>query len=271
MPELPEVETTRRSLLPSVVGKRIRGVVVRNAALRWPVPPDLAGRLRGETIRDVRRRAKYLLFDLRKGHLLVHLGMSGRLTVVPSGTPARKHDHVDIEIEGGRMMRLTDPRRFGAVLWLESPAENHALLKDLGMEPLERGFTGRALRERAEGRSVSIKQFLMNGQVVTGVGNIYASEALFRAGINPARSAGRVSAARYDRLADAVRVTLNRAIRAGGSTLRDYVAADGRPGYFQTGHAVYDREGKPCRVCKAPIRALRQGQRSTFYCPRCQK
>jgi formamidopyrimidine-DNA glycosylase len=271
MPELPEVETTRRGLLPLVVGGRIRDVVVRNGSLRWPVSPDLGTRLRGQAIRDVRRRAKYLLFDLRKGHLLVHLGMSGRLTVVASDTPPRKHDHVDIDLEGGRTLRYTDPRRFGAVLWLESPAEGHALLKNLGMEPLEKGFTGEALRARAKGRSVSIKQFLMNGQIVTGVGNIYASEALFHAGINPERSAGRVSAARYDRLAHAVRRTLGRAIDSGGSTLRDFASAEGRPGYFQAKHAVYRREGKPCRVCRTPIRSLRQGQRSTFYCPRCQK
>ncbi|MGZ5038415.1 MAG: bifunctional DNA-formamidopyrimidine glycosylase/DNA-(apurinic or apyrimidinic site) lyase [Usitatibacter sp.] len=271
MPELPEVETTRRGLLPHVVGRRIRGVAVRNASLRWPVPPDLAERLRGQSIRDVRRRAKYLVFDLAKGHLLVHLGMSGRLTVVRTGTPPRKHDHVDIELEGGRTMRFTDPRRFGAVLWLESPAEGHALLKNLGMEPLDTEFTGKALRERAKGRSVSIKQFLMNGGIVTGVGNIYASEALFHAGIAPQRCAGRISAARYERLAAAVRRTLGRAIDAGGSTLRDFASAEGRPGYFQAKHAVYHREGKPCRVCKTPIRALRQGQRSTFYCPRCQK
>jgi formamidopyrimidine-DNA glycosylase len=271
MPELPEVETTRRGLLPHMVGRRIGAMVVRNASLRWPVPADIPKRLRGETIRDIRRRAKYLLFDLGEGHLLVHLGMSGRLTLVPAGTPARKHDHVDIELDGGRMLRFTDPRRFGAVLWLESPAERHALLRDLGLEPLDRAFTGEALRALAKGRSVSIKQFLMNGRIVTGVGNIYASEALFHAGIAPGRSAGRVSAARFDRLAEAVRRTLARAIDAGGSTLRDFASAEGRPGYFQHRHAVYQREGKPCRVCKTPIRALRQGQRSTFYCPQCQK
>ncbi|HEX7559209.1 MAG TPA: bifunctional DNA-formamidopyrimidine glycosylase/DNA-(apurinic or apyrimidinic site) lyase [Usitatibacter sp.] len=271
MPELPEVETTRRGLLPRVAGRRIRSILVRNGSLRWPVPADIAKRLSGETIRDIRRRAKYLLFDLRKGHLLVHLGMSGRLTLLPAGTPARKHDHVDIELEGGTLLRFTDPRRFGAVLWLESPGEDHALLKDLGMEPLDAAFTGRALRARAKGRSVSIKQFLMNGRIVTGVGNIYASEALFHAGIAPGRSAGGVSAARYDRLAEAVRRTLSRAIEAGGSTLRDFASAEGRPGYFQQRHAVYKREGKPCRVCKTPIRALRQGQRSTFFCPQCQR
>jgi formamidopyrimidine-DNA glycosylase len=271
MPELPEVETTRRGLLPHVVGRRIRDVVVRDARLRWPVPRDLKRRLTGEQILDIRRRGKYLLFDCRKGHLLVHLGMSGRLTLVPHDTPARKHDHVDVRLEGRQSLRLTDPRRFGAMLWLAEPAENHALLKDLGLEPLEPEFTGAALHRRAHGRSVAVKQFLMNGVIVTGVGNIYASEALFRAGIHPSRSAGRISAARWDRLAQAVRATLESALASGGSTLRDFTGAEGRAGHFQHQHAVYGREGKPCRVCKTPIRALRHGQRSTFFCPSCQR
>jgi formamidopyrimidine-DNA glycosylase len=271
MPELPEVETTRRGLLPHVVGRRIRGVVVRDARLRWPVPRDLQRRLTGERILGIRRRGKYLLFDCRKGHLLVHLGMSGRLTLVPEGAPVRKHDHVDVRLEGDQSLRLTDPRRFGAILWLTQPAENHALLKDLGLEPLEAGFTGEALHRRARGRRVSVKQFLMNGGVVTGVGNIYASEALFRAGIHPSRSAGRISAARWDKLASAVRATLESALASGGSTLRDFASAHGDPGHFQHQHSVYGREGKPCRVCKTPIRARRQGQRSTFFCPNCQR
>src|SRR5688500_6435789 len=169
MPELPEVETTRRGLLPHLVGRRVRGVVVRNPNLRWPVPPDLARRLKGEEILDVRRRGKYLLIDCRKGHLLVHLGMSGRPTLVPEGRAPRKHDHVDVLLDGGRMLRLTDPRRFGAMLWLEAPADRHALLKHLGMEPLEAQFTGAALESRARGRRVAVKQFLMNGGIVTGV------------------------------------------------------------------------------------------------------
>jgi len=271
MPELPEVETTRRGLLPHLVGRRIRGVVVRNPNLRWPVTRDLARRLRGEEVLGIRRRGKYLLIDCRKGHLLVHLGMSGRLTLVPDGAPALKHDHVDVRIEGERTLRLTDPRRFGAMLWLEEPAERHALLRNLGMEPLDAQFTGEALRRAARGRKVSVKQFLMNAGIVTGVGNIYASEALFRAGIHPGRSAGRISAARWEKLARAVRVTLEHALDAGGSTLRDFASADGRPGYFQLRHAVYGREGKPCRACGTPIRALRQGQRSTFFCPGCQR
>jgi len=271
MPELPEVETTRRGLLPHLVGRRVRGVRVRNPNLRWPVPGSLARRLRGEEIRCIRRRAKYLLVDFDSGHLLVHLGMSGRLTLVPNGTPPRKHDHVDIELDGPRTLRFTDPRRFGTILWLEHPAENHALLRNLGLEPLEPGFTGEALHRKARGRKVSVKQFLMNGGIVTGVGNIYASEALFRAGIHPVRAAGRISTPRWDRLANAVRTTLEGAIDAGGSTLRDFASAEGRPGYFQHRHAVYGREGKPCPSCATPIRSLRQGQRATFFCPKCQR
>jgi len=271
MPELPEVETTRRGLLPHLAGRHVRGVVVRNANLRWKVTPGLDRKLRDRKILGIRRRGKYLLFDVDAGHLLVHLGMSGRLTLVPHGTPPRKHDHVDIELDGPRMLRFTDPRRFGAVLWLDAPAERHALLRDLGMEPLEPGFSGEALHRKARGRSVAVKNFLMNGGIVTGVGNIYASEALFRAGIHPSRSAGRISAPRWERLAQSVRATLESALESGGSTLRDFVTVDGSPGHFQHRHTVYGREGKPCRVCKTPIRAIRQGQRSTFYCPHCQR
>src|SRR5258706_14816917 len=207
MPELPEVETTRRGLLPHLVGRTIRDVVVRNANLRWPVPRDLNRRLGGERVLDVRRLGKYLLLDCRKGHLLVHLGMSGRLTLVPADLPPRKHDHVDVRLEGSRTLRLTDPRRFGAMLWLDTPAERHVLLRDLGLEPLARTFDGEALHRLARGRRVAVKQFLMNGRIVTGVGNIYASEALFHAGIHPGRSAGHVSAARWERLAASVRGT----------------------------------------------------------------
>ena len=270
MPELPEVETTRRGLLPHVVGRSIRDVVVRNPNLRWPVPKDLKRRARGQRARDIRRRGKYLLFDLERGHLLVHLGMSGRLTVVPAATAPRKHDHVDIVLDDGKALRLNDPRRFGAVLWLDSPAEKHALIRHLGLEPLDASFSGASLAARAKGRRVAIKQFLMNANIVTGVGNIYASEALFGAGIHPQRSAGRISAPRWERLADSIRRTLESAIDAGGSTLRDFVSAEGRPGYFQHRHMVYDRAGKACPRCRGKIRAVRQGQRSTFFCPRCQ-
>ena len=271
MPELPEVETTRRGLLPHLLGRRIRGAVVRNRSLRWPVTRDLGGKLRGEEVLAIRRRGKYLLFDLRSGHLLVHLGMSGRLSLLPDDAPVRLHDHVDVQLEGSQVLRLTDPRRFGAVLWLRDPAERHVLLRGLGLEPLEPEFTGEALLRLARGRSVAVKHFLMNGRIVTGVGNIYASEALFRAGIHPLRSAGRISRARWDQLAAAVRETLEAALAAGGTTLRDFASADGAPGYFQVQCAVYGREGRPCIRCGTPIRALRQGQRSTFYCPACQR
>lgn len=271
MPELPEVETTRRGLLPHLVGRRIRGAVVRNPNLRWPVPGDLSRRLRDEEVLDIRRRGKYLLFDCKRGHLLVHLGMSGRLSIVADDAPVRDHDHVDVCLEGHQSMRLTDPRRFGAVLWLRGAAERHVLLRGLGLEPLEAEFTGDALHRLARGRRVPVKHFLMNSRIVTGVGNIYASEALFHAGIHPLRAAGRISRARWQLLAEAVRATLERALAAGGTTLRDFASADGAPGYFQNECAVYGREGLACTACGTPIRALRQGQRSTFYCPNCQR
>ncbi|MDQ3028066.1 MAG: bifunctional DNA-formamidopyrimidine glycosylase/DNA-(apurinic or apyrimidinic site) lyase [Pseudomonadota bacterium] len=270
MPELPEVETTRRGLLPHLLGRRVRGAVVRNGSLRWPVTRDLGRKLRGEEVLAIRRRGKYLLFDFPHGHLLVHLGMSGRLSLLPDDAPVRVHDHVDVQLEGRQVLRLTDPRRFGAVLWMRDPAR-HALLRDLGLEPLEAEFTGEALTLLARGRSVAVKQFLMNGRIVTGVGNIYAAEALFRAGIHPLRSVARISRDRWDRLAAAVRETLEAALAAGGTTLRDFASADGAPGYFRGQCAVYGREGKPCIRCGTPIRARRLGQRSTFYCPACQR
>ena len=271
MPELPEVETTRRGLLPHLVGRRIRGAVVRNPNLRWPVPRDLSERLRGQRVLGLRRRGKYLLIDVRRGHVLVHLGMSGRLSLVADDTPVRTHDHVDVQLEGRQTLRLTDPRRFGAVLWLPEPAERHALLAGLGLEPLEPAFTGAALRGLARGRRVAVKQFLMNSRVVTGVGNIYAAEALFRARIHPLRSVARISPGAWDRIARAVRETLEHALRAGGSTLRDFAAADGEPGRYQKRFLAYGRAGKPCPRCGTAIRSLRQGQRSTFYCPKCQR
>jgi formamidopyrimidine-DNA glycosylase len=271
MPELPEVETTRQGLLPQLLGRRIRGAVVRNARLRWPVPADLSERLAGEEVMDVRRRGKYLLFDFRRGHLLVHLGMSGRLTLVPDDRPPRAHDHVDVRFEGARTLRLTDPRRFGAMLWLRGRAEDHVLLRSLGLEPFDPAFTGEALQALARGRRVAVKHFLMDSHVVTGVGNIYASEALFHAGIHPLRSAGRISRERWDRLAASVRRTLQRAIDAGGTTLRDFASPEGHAGEFQGQCAVYGREDAPCPVCSTPVRSVRQGQRSTFYCPSCQR
>ncbi len=271
MPELPEVETTRRGLLPHLVGRRIRDVVVRNANLRWPVPRDLARRLNGEQVVAIRRRGKYLLFDCGKGHLLVHLGMSGRLTIVPERLPARAHDHVDVRFEGGSALRLTDPRRFGAMLWLRGRPEEHALLAGLGLEPFGDEFGGEAMHALARGRRTAVKHFLMNARIVTGVGNIYANEALFRAGIHPLRPAGRISAERWRVLAAAIRETLARALEAGGTTLRDFASVRGDPGHFQHEFMVYGREGEACPKCGTAVRAMRQGRRSTFYCPSCQR
>jgi formamidopyrimidine-DNA glycosylase len=227
--------------------------------------------LLGAEVVAIRRRGKYLLFDFPKGHLLVHLGMSGRLTMVPDDRPVKAHDHVDVCLEGHESLRLNDPRRFGAMLWITGPAERHALLRGLGVEPFDAAFTGEYLHQLARGRRVAVKHFIMNASVVTGVGNIYASEALFRAGIHPSRPVGRISLDRWNRLAQAVRDTLLLALNAGGSTLRDYVSASGEPGQFQNVTSVYAREGEPCRACRRPIKALRQGQRSTFYCAGCQK
>ncbi len=286
MPELPEVETTRLGLLPTVRGQRIARVIVRERRLRWPIPGNFARLLSGKTVTDITRRGKYLLWDCRlddsaaavanpqRGYLLSHLGMSGSLRLVGASdideTP-QKHDHLDIGFCNGTTVRYTDPRRFGAMLWIAGSAPRHALLDLLGPEPLSDDFDGAHLSTAAQGRSVSVKEFIMNSQVVVGVGNIYASESLFRAGIHPARAAGKVSRARYVRLAEAIKHTLQKAIDAGGSSLRNYVQASGELGYFQVNAFVYDRAGLPCRVCKAPIRTLRQGQRSTYYCPQCQK
>ena len=278
MPELPEVETTRLGLLPQVQGSRITTVTVRERRLRWPIPKNLARQLSGNTVADITRRGKYLLWDCRlderRGYLLSHLGMSGSLRVINAadhGSAPQKHDHLDIGFDNGVTIRYTDPRRFGAMLWIAGEIPQHALLDKLGPEPLSAAFDGAHLRAAAKGRTVSIKEFIMNGQVVVGVGNIYASESLFRAGVHPNRAAGKVSLTRMRRLADAIKTTLDAAIRAGGSSLRDYVQANGEPGYFQLNAFVYDREGLSCRVCNTPIRAMRQGQRSTYFCPQCQK
>jgi formamidopyrimidine-DNA glycosylase len=270
MPELPEVETTRLGLVASVVGRRIVGVEVREPRLRWPVPRDLAARLRGVRVGAIRRRGKYLLFDCGAGHLLVHLGMSGSLTVVPADRPVRRHDHVDLALDSGDVVRLNDPRRFGAVLWLRNPGR-HALLDGLGVEPFEESFTGEYLHRVSRGRRLSVKQFLMDSRVVTGIGNIYANEALFAARILPSRAAGRIALARFERLAIEVRATLRRALAAGGSTLRDFVSSTGEPGHFQLEYAVYGRGGAPCPACGSPVRATRQAGRSTFHCASCQR
>lgn len=271
MPELPEVETTRRGLEPLLVGQRIRTAIVRNRALRQPVPRRLPQFVAGATIRALARRGKYLLLDCGAGTLIVHLGMSGRLWVVEDGTPVTAHDHFDLVLENGTVVRLRDPRRFGLVLWHAGDPRTHALLAGIGPEPLANEFGGEALHAGTRGRSAAIKHVLMDGRVVAGLGNIYANEALFEAGIHPRTAAGRLSRGRCALLAEKIRETLERAIVAGGSSLRDYVGGDGAAGSFQSQFRVYDRAGEPCRRCGAGIRGVRQGQRSTFFCPKCQR
>lgn len=270
MPELPEVETTRRGLLPHAVGRRIAAVHIYDSRLRWPVPSDLPARAAGRAIERVDRRSKYLLFRLGRDTLLVHLGMTGSLRVHSRAPARRPHDHVDIVLDNGVTLRYHDPRRFGTLLWVRGDAAAHPLIAALGAEPFSPAFNADALFRGTRGRRVAIKLALMDNRLVVGVGNIYASEALFRAGIRPTRAAGRLSRPRLARLVDEVRSTLAEAIEKGGSTLRDYVDSTGRPGEFQLDYAVYGREGEPCRRCGTPVRAIRQGQRATFFCPRCQ-
>lgn len=271
MPELPEVETTRRGLEPLLVGQRIRAVVVRNRALRLPVPRRLPQLAAGATIRGLARRGKYLLVDCGAGTLILHLGMSGRLWVVKDGAAPTLHDHFDLVLGNGTVVRLRDPRRFGLVLWQVGDPLAHALLASIGPEPLSPGFGGNTLFAATRGRSTAIKHVLMDSRVVAGVGNIYANEALFRAGISPRTTARRLSRERCQVLAAKIRETLELAIDAGGSSLRDYLQSDGMAGNYQSQFTVYDRAGEPCQRCATSIREIRQGQRSTFYCPRCQR
>lgn len=270
MPELPEVETSRRGIAPFMLDQTVTGVIVREPRLRWPVPADIGRRLEGQAIRDVARRAKYLLFRTDAGTALMHLGMSGSLRIIEPDEPAGKHDHVDIRLGNGKALRFRDPRRFGSLLWSDGDSV-HPLLASLGPEPLGDAFSGDYLWQQARGRRVAIKQFIMNAHIVVGVGNIYASEALFEAGIHPLREARRVSKVRMRLLADAIRAVLNRALAAGGTTLRDFSGGDGEPGYFRQQLNVYGRDGEPCRRCAYPVRAKVIGQRSTFYCTRCQR
>jgi formamidopyrimidine-DNA glycosylase len=251
-------------------GQRIDKVVVRDRRLRWPVPKNLEGQVNGALIRHVDRRGKYLLIDCGAGWLILHLGMSGRLRVVPKTTPPSKHDHFDIILSSGMLVRFTDPRRFGALLWTTQHPSLHPLMRHLAPEPLEAAFDPDWLHKRIRGRSMAIKLALMNNKIVTGVGNIYANEALFRARINPRTKAGRLSMERCRTLVAAIKETLQSAIEAGGSSLRDFFGTDGQPGYFQQQYMVYAREGKPCRICGTPVRSIRLGQRSTFYCTGCQ-
>lgn len=274
MPELPEVETVLRGLAPHLVGQRFLGARVREPRLRWPVSPELPRLLPGCVVQGLERRGKYLLFHLvREGQehwLITHLGMSGSLRLRPDSEPPERHDHVDLLLTGGVCLRLRDPRRFSAMLWSDAPA-SHPLLAPLGVEPLSDDFDGAFLHGLCGGRKTSIKALIMDAHKVVGIGNIYANEALFHAGIRPGMAAGRLSRARCERLAAAIRDTLRRAISAGGSSLRDFVDGHGKPGYFQQTYFVYGRAGETCRTCGGPIRQVAQGGRSTFYCPACQK
>lgn len=277
MPELPEVEVVRRGLAEAFVGRRVRRAILRRPDLRWPMPADLDSRIAGRLLACADRRSKYLLLGFDSGTLIVHLGMSGTLRHRLPGDAPGPHDHVDLDF-GDRILRLNDPRRFGALLWTDQrPGEalvGHPLLARLGVEPLSAAFAGDAgaelLHHATRGRRVAIKQLLLAGGVVVGVGNIYACESLFRAGIRPTTAARRLSRPRLARLADAIRLTLAEAIQAGGSTLRDFVGAGGESGYFQLRCFVYGRAGQPCRICTTPVRVIRQQQRATFFCPQCQ-
>lgn len=275
MPELPEVETTRLGLAPHVEGRRVSAVTLRRPDLRWPIPPDIGERLPGARITAIRRRAKYLLLDTEAGSALLHLGMSGSLRVLAPDTPLRAHDHVDIALAAqagrpARVLRFNDPRRFGCLLW-QPAGQVHPLLQGLGPEPLSDAFDGDALFARSRGRKAPVKVFLMDQRIVVGVGNIYAAEALFAAGISPLRAAGRVSRERYAVLAQEVKRILRHAIRRGGTTLRDFLAPDGAPGYFEQELSAYGRGGAPCPRCGAPLRQAHLGQRTTAWCLRCQR
>lgn len=271
MPELPEVETTRRGLEPLLVGRTVMGVHVHNRSLRWPVPHGLNKILAGQTFLAVGRRSKYLLVSLSRGTLIIHLGMTGHLRVVPADEPRKKHDHVELLLDDGRALRFNDSRRFGAILWSKADPLTHPLLKELGPEPFDQAFSADYLSRRALGRVVAIKPFLMDAKTVVGVGNIYASEALFRAGIDPRRVAGKVSRAAFARLVKVVREVLAEAIEAGGTTIRDFANSAGEPGYFRINLRVYGRGGEACVSCGAPIEHVRLGQRSTYFCAKCQR
>jgi formamidopyrimidine-DNA glycosylase len=270
MPELPEVETTLRGIKPYLLKQRIARVIVRESSLRWPVT-EAVRRAEGQQLVALDRRGKYLLLKLEHGGLIIHLGMSGSLRILEEFKAPEKHDHIDVELENGVCLRFNDPRRFGAFLWVDGAMEDHELLRHLGPEPLSAEFTAEYLSELSRGRRVAVKNFIMNGHIVVGVGNIYASEALFMAGIHPQRAAGRISRQRYQGLVTAIRDVLQRAIQQGGTTLRDFVNSDGDPGYFAQELLVYDRAGHDCFQCGAAIRKKVIGQRSSYYCSACQR
>jgi formamidopyrimidine-DNA glycosylase len=275
MPELPEVETSRRGIEPYLLNSTITEVIIRQHKLRWPVPKNLPALVKGKTIRAVCRRAKYIYLKLDNGSIIIHLGMSGSLRICSDKIPADKHDHIDICVAnnkpGYNILRLRDPRKFGCVLWTDKDVNLHRLIKPLGPEPLEATFNADYLHNKAHNRQCSIKALIMNSHIVVGVGNIYASEALFRAGINPKRKAGNISLARLQKLVAAIKRTLHESIKQGGTTLRDFTAEDGKPGYFSQKLLVYGRAGQDCVICGHPIKQFTQQQRSTYYCPHCQR
>ena len=269
MPELPEVETTLRGISPFLLNKKIKRIQVRQSKLRWPVPDDLR-KAENQTVNTLYRRGKYIVANTVRGSIILHLGMSGSLRIVDKPFEIRKHDHVLFELGNNKFMVYHDPRRFGTILWSNGSADDHPLLADLGPEPLSDAFDGDHLFKHSRRKKVAVKNFIMNGHIVVGVGNIYASEALFRSGIRPGKAAGRVTAAAFDLLAEEIKSVLGAAIKSGGTTLRDFVNSEGQPGYFQQTLNVYGREGMPCRKCDSPIKQRTIGQRSTFYCANCQ-
>jgi formamidopyrimidine-DNA glycosylase len=271
MPELPEVETTRSGIAPHIENNIITDVIVRNRSLRWPIPTGLNKKLSQQKITSVERRAKYLLIKTDIGTLIIHLGMSGSLRIISAKEPAEKHDHFELQFKDGNCLRLRDPRRFGCVLWTKDDPQDHKLLVNLGPEPLDKTFNAALLFEKSRKRKTTIKQFIMDAKVVVGVGNIYASESLFLAGISPKRLAGKITKQNSQDLTAAIKKILKQAIKQGGTTLKDFKSSDGKPGYFQQKLKVYDRKDEACVSCKKPIKQITLGQRSTFYCTNCQK
>lgn len=271
MPELPEVETIRKGIAPHVVGKTVKDVIVRDRRLRWPVPGQLRKKLTGRSIRKITRRAKYIIFHTSQGCMLIHLGMSGSLRIITGSQAPEKHDHADIVFASGGCLRFRDPRRFGSIHWTNDDPLQHKLLRHLGPEPLGNELDGDYLFKKSGRRTQSVKTFIMDSRIVAGVGNIYANEALFAAGIHPKRKAGNISKLRYEKLTAAIRHVLQQALAKGGTSLRDFVNSEGAPGYFRPELKVYGREGEPCVICNSIIRVIRTGQRSTFYCPVCQR
>jgi formamidopyrimidine-DNA glycosylase len=270
MPELPEVETVRRGITPILLNQCIKSITIRQPKLRYPIPSHLTKTLPGLHIHSIKRRSKYLLLETELGHLIIHLGMSGRIHTLDSQTPTVKHDHVDIHFTNGICLRYHDPRRFGMILWTPEDPKQHSLLCRLGPEPLTKKFDGDHLFKQSQKRHISVKQFIMDSKVVVGVGNIYASESLFQAGISPKKPANKISKLRYELLADHIKTVLKKAIKAGGTTLKDFSTVDGNPGYFQQELFVYGRDNQNCLNCENKIKKITQAQRSTFYCPNCQ-